>query len=475
MRPRLAAAVSALLLATILPATVTAEPALRFEDHHIGFFCEREIDDGFVAAHIDVSSAFGDFGGAEAWLGDVLPFEDPPTLSGGTEDVTVTATADGFELSVSFVVFDADGNDLGIGAIDATLTGIGDPEPLTGERFGNRNTFVEGTFQPMDVTATLTLPTIGELELSCPGDETIVKVLETNPHTFVISNAGIVVDCHWDDGDTFAGFFAISDSFGSFVDAFIVTPDDEFFSTGATSLDLTTSAVSAVVEIANPATEELGEATADASLSPMGDPVSSVIETSTSRDKVTEQRLSVDGELAFSTGHAFAMNDDACFANTFDSHQVNSGPAGPKPGGRAPVNDTPDGALPLDVGSQVNAQTGGAAIEPELIPATCPDGESDKMGRTLWYTVEGTGDEITIDTAGSNFDTVLAVYVLEGEELVEIACIDDVFFDPIGLTFQASITGPTEEGVTYYVQIGGFDSRDRGGNVEFGRLRITVS
>lgn len=57
----------------------------------------------------------------------------------------------------------------------------------------------------------------------------------------------------------------------------------------------------------------------------------------------------------------------------------------------------------------VNVQTDGAAIEPEVVPATCPNDDGDKMGRTVWSTVTGTGGEVSVDTAGSNFDTVLAV------------------------------------------------------------------
>lgn len=49
-----------------------------------------------------------------------------------------------------------------------------------------------------------------------------------------------------------------------------------------------------------------------------------------------------------------------------------------------------------------------------------------------------------------------------------------MFFDPIGLTFQAAISGPTDENATNYLQVGGFDARDRGGDVGFGRLRISV-
>ena len=88
----------------------------------------------------------------------------------------------------------------------------------------------------------------------------------------------------------------------------------------------------------------------------------------------------------------------------------------------------------------------------------------------------GNGNEMTFDTAGSGIDTVLAVYLRDGDEFTEIACVDDVFFEPIGTSFQAAITGDTEVGVTYYIQVGGFrnDFFDETAPPEAGRIRIAV-
>jgi hypothetical protein len=98
-------------------------------------------------------------------------------------------------------------------------------------------------------------------------------------------------------------------------------------------------------------------------------------------------------------------------------------------------------------------------------------------GRTLWYTVTGTGGDVRIDTAGSNFDTAVAVYVDDAGGLSEIACNDDEpAFEPVR-TLQGVVTFPTEAGVTYYVQVGGFDFsfEDPASSPEYGRLRLSVS
>jgi hypothetical protein len=64
------------------------------------------------------------------------------------------------------------------------------------------------------------------------------------------------------------------------------------------------------------------------------------------------------------------------------------------------------------------------------------------LGKTVWYTVEGTGEEMTVDTTGSGFDTVAGVYV-------------------VALTFE------TMPDTTYYVQIGGFDG-------QYGHLKVAL-
>ena len=48
------------------------------------------------------------------------------------------------------------------------------------------------------------------------------------------------------------------------------------------------------------------------------------------------------------------------------------------------------------------------------------------FGFTAWWTFNGTGGQVTIDTAGSTFDTVLAVYTGSPGSFTQVACVDDV-------------------------------------------------
>ena len=79
---------------------------------------------------------------------------------------------------------------------------------------------------------------------------------------------------------------------------------------------------------------------------------------------------------------------------------------------------------------------------------------------------------MTVDTAGSDYDTVIAVYTSAGRAAsrpVPDACVDDVPLEPIGRTLQAAVTFDTVAGTTYYVQIGGYPE-----SFPYGNLRVAV-
>jgi hypothetical protein len=231
--------------------------------------------------------------------------------------------------------------------------------------------------------------------------------------------------------------------------------------------------MSASIDLTNEEGDPFG-ATASASLAPTGSPVTSTLLSADAKEKLVEQAMIADGELVFSTGDTFVIDESSCDAVIVESHLGVSGPAGPKADGKAPPNDGPDGAIEIAPGTRFNVQTTGTSVESEEPLTTCPEGMFDVMAHTLWYAIEGTGGPITIDTAGSNIDTLIAVYVPDGDGFLEVACIDDVFGDPIGITFQAALTIETEGDQTYFVQVGGFQDFFSG-DVQFGRLRLRIS
>ena len=456
-----------------MPAAVSAAPVVRFSEHGVFISCDASGPEGELHLSAGTSSEFGNFAELVAWAAPVDP-ESPPDISGATDVVTVFEVGGGATLTTTIPLVDPDGIDVGDAIVTATLTPTGEVLTIEPFREGNRWIKTTGTVAFMAVTGTLELP--GDLpdfalqDLGCGGEIFDVEVFETQPHAFVFANEGIVVDCSWESDGTFAHLFAVNDGFGTFAETslFVEGERDIFGSTEVVSLDATSLAVD--IPVFDFLNAEAGTASATATLTPEGEPVTSIIISQTGRDRLTEQLLIPDGTLSFSTGDQFAINGDNCLATEFDVHVIDAPSAGPKPDGRAPVNDAPAGAIPVDIGDRLNAQTGGAASEPELQVTTCPEPD-DAFGRTVWYTFIGTGDEVTIDTAGSNFDTLVAVY---DSELVELACNDDVEFGPVGFTFQGAMTIDTVEGATYYVQVGGFLNVFEGLPAEFGRLRLSI-
>jgi hypothetical protein len=473
LKRAIAALASTVLLVALLPGAASAARVTKFSDHHVGAFCDSNIDGGFQSTSVDSSSTFGDFAQAAVWYDPAVAFEDPPDLSGSTETINLVVGADHVDLGASFPIVDANGGPAGDATLTMTLAFDGPPVIFGGSGHNNHHSSDSGTSQPLAGTGVLTLPS-GDIELTrCTGDITDETFRESNPSSFVGSNAGTIIDCFWETTDAVASLFAIDDVDGPFTDASLNTPELELFRTDS-SVSIDPGGFSAEYSLQDATTTDPYTASASATFTPNGTPVKSIVKSGTSRTVVIEQALIPDGSLEFSTADSFPIDDEHCSASAFSNHFVNTAPKGPKTG-PAPANDTPDGAIALKPGAKLNVQNTGAAIDAEVPITTCPEGERDDMGRTLWYTVVGTGGEMTFDTAGSGIDTVLAVYLRDGDDFTEIACVDDVFFDPIGTSFQAAITRDTEAGVTYYVQVGGFRNTFFGdGLPDTGRIRIAV-
>jgi hypothetical protein len=456
-----------------MPGVASADAPVRLTEHIVFLNCDFTEPQANISA--SVSSRFG----SGAFV------EVPPDLFGETfEGVTVVDTAGGgATLDAVVPLVDGTGNPAGNAMIAAVLIPNGVETPVEASRFREGNQWlntVGGLFREMTVSGSFTLPdaTLDLASGECSGGIADVQVFETQPHTFVAHDTGMFLDCHWETDTSLASFFAFNDPASDpFAEAFLEVPGEHLLVvSGPPTMTMTAAGITASIPMSDrfTGTEEAATVSATFTLSA---PVTSEFLGQNARQVVTEQRIMPTGTLTFSSGstvHEFALDSEVCFGSAFDSRFVAHAPAGPKPAATTAVNDSWEGAIALTPGKVVNDQTRNTAVAPEVqVIGGCPEFD-DAFGHTLWYKVTGTGGEMTLDTAGSNFDTLVAVY---DEDLNQLGCIDDVDSEPIGGTLQASITGPTIEGATYYVQIGGFDPVLFSGvsEPEFGRLRIRVS
>lgn len=100
--------------------------------------------------------------------------------------------------------------------------------------------------------------------------------------------------------------------------------------------------------------------------------------------------------------------------------------------------------------------TSGATVETD---EPTGDGFCPPRNATVWYalTLDST-QTVSIDTAGSGYDTTLAVYTGSGfGDLALVDCIDDTFFGA-----QAALTLDVEGGTTYLIQVGSFGDNPGG-------------
>ncbi len=470
------ALLAALIIAAI-PATVTAKPPVRSSDTSVNIFCDGiapTTGTGFMFLGVGFSLQFGGSAGLDLWYAtepsgpaDVLAdFEAPQTV-----------TWDGSVLAASFPLVNSSGAPAGNAVVSATLTPAGQASPIRDQfRIGNRTIRTTGTIQPMAVSGTVAAGGLTFSLTPCFGDIAVLEDFVSNPNAFVEGFTDHAVRCDLSNtaGDT--GFLFVDlNSNPSFVDVRLFPADGSDATFGSGEIDLRDGSGSMVLDAFNGDTGEpiAGGIELDISVAE-GEPFEYTLRNATFIRRVSGRLADIDGQVTFPGGTSFDL--DACIAMDQRSKEINTLPRGPKPGGRPPVNDLPSGAIPIAVGGKTSVQTKGASPSAEAFyPCMVfedPEGDPFEIpvANTVWYKVTGTGGEVTVDTAGSDFDTVLAVYTANASGgFTSVACVDDVPVDPIGRTLQAAATFPTTAGTTYYVQIGGFPEA-----LPYGNLRVAV-
>jgi hypothetical protein len=110
---------------------------------------------------------------------------------------------------------------------------------------------------------------------------------------------------------------------------------------------------------------------------------------------------------------------------------------------------------PLTIGTAFQEFTGNYNTEnnePNTLapfPQQCDSGHNTGVARTSWYTVRGDGQQLTVSTNGSDFDTALFVYTGSANGTL-VGCSDDA----PGLDVASLVTFASTAGTTYFVQVG---------------------
>lgn len=479
---RCMALLAALSLAFVLPASATAARATRLTDHTVSIGCDGihpTSRSGFAFFSASTSDLNGPNVKLDAWAGDE-PVGDPD-LHRDYEQPAVVSW-DGTALSGSFPIVDSNGDPAGTATFSATLTPVGDPYVINDSfKDGNTKFQATGTGQPMQPAGNLVLSAGQTFDLGdCIGDMSTVSTFATNPASFVTHFSARTTDCQLTDasGDTGFVFVDFSNDADVFIDS-AVFPADGSPAIGAIGSGspvgnvIDTSLDSYIFDTGEPAGVA---ASIHMTVTDTGEKFVRVFRNRDHRQVARGTLLDIEGTLSIGS-YTFGLG--ACVGADYRSKILFSAQRGPKPGGKVPANDLPGGAKTLAVGGSAVAQTKGASPDREAA-FECVIFEDETgapfevpVANTVWYKFTGTGQPITVDTAGSDFDTVLAIYTAGPAGTftpVPGGCADDVPIQPLRRTLQAVATIPTVAGTTYYVQIGGFPDSA----FPYGNLRVSV-
>jgi hypothetical protein len=465
----------ALMAALIIPTPAFAKPGERSTNSSTHLYCDQlqsEAGSAYVVVSLsDSGESYGDLG---FWAAPAEPWMSPLTWAGWSNDSLLSA--DGAAINGMFGVYgygDGDVDDpsdlvfIGDGTLAATLTPAGDVESWRfRDHLGNHQSRATGTNQAFTVSGTLSLPNDVSFDLSgCEAMQTSETWFSNSPAHSVEHRSDFRLSCGWDSEQGYVALFASDNDFGPTADLFVATPDGFVYAPG--NVELTRTSFEGTFELIPEWDDEgnpIGTASASAGL--------------TAADRIRHSELSPDGritlkgtQLAVTGSLSLDINGESMTlvmdAASCQANDVRYSLLPARPEREEPVaNDTPEAAIPLKLFDKLTVSTAGTDL-PAEVPCTFtdPDGTTyeGSLTNTVWWRLEGTGSAITVDTAGSTFDTMVAVYLVEGDKVgPQVGCVDDV-----DESLQARITFETVADASYLIQTGGF-----GG--ETGDLNISI-
>jgi hypothetical protein len=477
-RVRLRPVILAIVVAALVqPTAALAGKATKASDHFVEFGCDQLTTS---AGNVFLGAFVSDVNGADAFLDFFAapdePYTVPPTLSRDFDQaVSLSGSSAGVTGTIPLV--DANGDAAGSATLNAAFEASGPPEAIDDSfRNGNQTFRQTGTFTPLSVSGTVTLPGAGSFALdNCSGDEQSITFFGTNPNAFTAHFESSQVGCDLENSSGRQGFLFVDLSTDFFIEAILFAQggfDTELDAVG--TAQFSGSSINQSLDTFDANGDPAGQTGLSLTIAATGERFDYTMRNATSFRRARGDAFDVSGSLAFPNGVTFDLGN--CVAVDQRFKEVDTSPKGPKPTGKPPANDLPSGAQFIKAGTTVTEQTKNASLLNEE-PFACLTGEDENGNpvflpviNTVWFRFQGSGQSMTLDTAGSSFDTVLAVYTRDSNGAyvpVDGGCVDDVPLQPVGRTLQAAVTLPTGAGTTYYVQVGGFPD-----NPNFGTLKL---
>lgn len=444
---RLAPLTGLLTLALAMPTTAQAAPVSSQTVVNAGITCRGTTTGGqpvFVA--VTKSADFGD--GVFAAVGP----EEDPILRAFSSGGGWTGASPSFTLDVY-----AGDRLVGTGSLTATTSVRTQTETTTRNSNGNAHVRAHIVAATLDAVVDLRLPGQTVAALACTGEQTTTTYTQNNPASTVRATRFLYdnVDC---TGNAVIGLFGPAEG-EYFLSVDVLRGGEQFHLFGPVEDPRGTFTVTLPLRDSETG-ESLGDFPVTVTMTPTGPTTNHLLRTSIARVRQAWTPYAVNARVDLPWGSI----DGTCRHLEIAVREMIRPSQGPRPGGTPPANDIAAGAIALTPGTTVRTTTRSAVLGTDA-PMPCADAP---VGRTLWYSFVGTGGTVRIDTAGSAFDTVIAVYAPGRSR--PVACANDV--GPGGplpnTSLQAAVEVPTQRGVTYRVQVGGIFA-------DFGRLVLSAS
>ena len=146
----------------------------------------------------------------------------------------------------------------------------------------------------------------------------------------------------------------------------------------------------------------------------------------------------------------------------------------PVMGANRPRNDKFDRAKKITSLPYTKSQNTANARKDASDPQPTCNSPTFGIGHTVWYKLKlDSTTAVEVNTFGSLYDTVLAVYTVagKGEDRVftEIACNDDSVNDPVDPFQDSQVFFTADANTAYYILVGDF------GNFGGGQLELSVT